>query len=258
MKRPYISIITCTRNSERYIERNLISVKNQTFGDYEQVIIDGESTDKTRMLIANAIKNGQSKLTCFIRKAKGISNAFNKGILKAKGEYIYFLNSDDYLHDDNVLNDVATNLKDNSEFDWIYGKIEVIEDNGSVIGTFPNQKIFQLSNKHLLKLINYIPHQAVFMKKNIFDSFGVFDESLSSEMDYDYWLRIAESTRWKFINRIIADYTIGKTAQSSSAKNAEANNRNLDKVQKKYLNMPEYFITRIINYYIRNFNKITR
>ena len=94
-KKPYFSIITVTKNSERTIERNIKSLKEQTIKDFEHIVIDGNSDDGTIDIIKKHSKN----ISYFdSKKDKNMWNAINKGIKVAKGEVIGILNSDDILY----------------------------------------------------------------------------------------------------------------------------------------------------------------
>lgn len=254
MNNAFISVITCTYNSEKFIKKNLYSVKSQTFDNYEQIIIDGSSTDKT-IQVVRSFQKDNPKLKIFSFPPKGISDAFNKGIEKSSGKYLFFLNSDDFLYDKNVLQDIAIYLKTNPNLDWFYGKINVVEENGKSVGIFPNRKIFQTANKNLLKFFNFIPHQAVFMKNTVFHKFGIFDIRLISNMDYDFWLRISNKTKWKFNNRIVSSYTIHKDSISSSEINKNSNLKMLEIVQNRHTNFFERRIVKIFNLIVSNINK---
>src|SRR3989344_3422053 len=106
MKSPFFSIITCTHNSKKFLAKNIHSVDLQTFTDFEHIFIDGFSTDGTVDVISKYKRNNTKNIRMFRSKAKGISNAMNVGVRKAKGKYILHLHSDDYFYDSGVLNDV--------------------------------------------------------------------------------------------------------------------------------------------------------
>ena len=98
-----LSIITINRNNSAGLHKTIESVVSQTFTDYEYIIIDGASTDGS----VDIIKQYANKITSWVSEPdKGIYNAMNKGILKATGEYLLFLNSGDSLHTYNVLNEI--------------------------------------------------------------------------------------------------------------------------------------------------------
>lgn len=255
--KPFFSIITCTYNSGKFLEKNLNSVKKQTFNDYEQIIIDGKSSDKTIQIVKSFQKNN-SKIKIFSYPPKGISDAFNKGIQKSNGKYIFFLNSDDSFYDKNVLKNINEFLLQNPEYDWIYGMINVVEENGEKVGVFPNRKIFQTANKYLLKFFNFIPHQAVFMKGRVFKDFGTFDINLKTNMDTELWLRVAPKTNFGFIGRIITNYAIRKDGTSSNAKDKDINIKYLIIAQRKHLNYIELIFARIMDRFIATFNRSYR
>jgi hypothetical protein len=164
----------------------------------------------------------------------------NLGVKHSNGEYLIHLHSDDCLYDKSVLTDVDNFLESNN-FDWIYGKILIRNQDSSKVGVYPNKKIFYNNNgsilgKYILKFQNYIPHQAVFIKKEIFNKHGLFDESLRSAMDPDLWLRIRNETKWSFFDRTISNFYLRKEAQSSGKKNKKINKIDHWIVQKRYLN----------------------
>lgn len=251
---PHISVITCTKDRPQYLDECFRSVVSQSFASYEHLIIDGESGNETLDIIKSYIKkNNKSRLISV--KPRGISNAMNEGIKHAKGEYIIFLHSDDALYDREVLDKADKYLKTDNNLDWIYGQIEVVDTNGERVGIFPRYKILQLASKYLLKFINFVPHQAVFMKKQVFEEHGNFDETLKSSMDLDLWIRIANSTEWRYIPLLISKYRVHSDAQSSSKKNTLLNQKYYHLVKKRHLSPLELWISRIIDQLIAKTNK---
>ena len=247
------SIITCTKNSASFLAENIASVKAQTFTDYEQVFVDGFSDDGTWETIERYREANPDKVRAVQTEPKGISNAMNRGIREAKGEFLIHLHSDDSFYDDKVLADVADFLDKNPQLDWIYGQANTIREDGSSILVYPNKPClhFQKSTspigRYLMKILRFVPHQAVFIKKSIFEKFGYFDETLSTEMDPDLWFRIRNKTNWSFFHRIICNYRMTDTAASSSPKNKQRNAENIRTVQKRYLNPVEYFLVGLLN-----------
>ena len=256
--KPFFSIITCTKNSERFLKQNIDSVKSQTFRDYEHIFIDGYSKDRTVQIIRDYLSKSKSKVKLFQFPPLGISDAFNRGIEKSCGKYIFFLNSDDRFCDNKVLESVYVFLNKNTSLDWIYGKIRVIEEDGEIVGVFPKWKIFQISWKYLLKFINFIPHQAVFMRKGVFKTYGIFDKSLDTSMDYDYWLRVSRYTKWKFFNQIISDYRIHAGSASSDSNRKRKNFTILQGIRQKHLNFFERCVAEVIDILLMKFNKTYR
>ncbi|MBE8233321.1 MAG: glycosyltransferase, partial [Endozoicomonadaceae bacterium] len=102
-----MSIITVSLNSEKYIADTIKSVKNQTYPHKEHIIIDGASTDST----VNIISQYEDDIAYWVSEPdNGIANAMNKGIEQAKGDYLLFLNSDDYLLNNDVLGQVVKKI----------------------------------------------------------------------------------------------------------------------------------------------------
>lgn len=239
------SIIICTYNSERYLSSCLGSLKNQSFRDFEVIIVDGYSSDQTVNIITKFSKS--IPLLVYKQKPSGISAAMNYGIRKSKGDYLIHLHSDDLLYDNQTLLNINNFIIGNESLDWFYGKINIIEENGVSLAVFPDRKIFQLNISFILKYINYIPHQAVFIRKRVFDRYGYFDENITSSMDYDLWLRICDKTNWKFYDGIISKFRIHQESQSSGKKNKYINQSNQEKVQKRYVNNYQLYLVKIIN-----------
>lgn len=254
MKKPLISIITCTYNSEKYLRECLDSIISQNFDDYEHLIIDGYSSDKTNQLI-KSYQSKNNKVKLFQTKPKGIADAMNQGIAHAKGEYLYFLHSDDKLADANVLTNISEGIKEKDYPDWVYGQVRVIDSRGVKQGVFPRQSIFHTSNPLLLKYINYIPHQATFVRRAVFDKYGQFDQSLKTVMDYDLWLRIARSTRWYYLPIVVAEYRIHSFAQSSSRANLSSSLSELKHMRSRYLNYFEVIAAAGFDYLLSKINK---
>ena len=162
-----LSLITINRNNVEGLRKTIKSVIAQTLDGFEYIVIDGASTDGS----VDVIKQYENKISYWVSEPdKGIYNAMNKGIARAQGEYVLFLNSGDYLVDKNVLvNVVAYELKE----DIVYGE-QLVEKNGSLQKTLflePESISFYSFIKSSL------PHQCTFIRKNLFDKIGLYNES---------------------------------------------------------------------------------
>lgn len=243
----FFSIITCTYNSQKYLYENILSVKNQSFRDFEHIFIDGFSIDKTVSTIKKYQKNHPSQVQIYQRKPQGIADAMNAGIRYAKGKYLIHLHSDDYLYDSKVLEDTVSFLRSHPSYDWIYGQVEVFKDSSDIKYLFPNWKPFQISWSYLLKFADFIPHQAVFIKKSVFNKYGGFDKNNASAMDYDLWLRIRKVTKWRYFNRVISRFRIHPGSKSTGLENFETHVKTRNAVQRHYSNIIEYIMIWLIN-----------
>jgi len=171
-----LSIITINLNNSPGLEKTILSVFSQTFKDFEFIIIDGKSSDSSTDLILKY----QKQLSYWISEEdKGIYEAMNKGIRKAKGEYCLFLNSGDWLYSEKALSDVfSMNLKE----DIVYGK-QLIEKNGKLVDD-PCLDVPYLTFRTLMK--SHIPHQATFIKRNLFDKIGLYNEENKIVSDWEF------------------------------------------------------------------------
>jgi glycosyltransferase involved in cell wall biosynthesis len=246
----FFSVITSTLNSEKFIQKNLESVKSQNFDNFEHIIIDGYSSDNT----LNIIRSFERRFPAYGRKVriykhipKGVADSFNKGVIHAKGEYLIHLNSDDFFNDPKVLSRSSRFIEKNNFPDWIYGRVLVIDHRGRKIGIFPYFKIFQESNYELLKVSNYIQHQSVFIRKDVFKKLGLFDEKIIST-DYEYWLRIGKRTRWLFHNQIVAKFRIHPGSLTWGKMEKRLIRETTLKLNKKYANWYQYLLFKFINY----------
>ncbi len=213
-----ISIITVCYNSDDYIKQSIESVINQDYKNIEYIIVDGNSQDNTKKIIANY----SSGITKFISEPDhGIYNAMNKGVKLASGDYIYFLGSDDYLIDNQVISDVVNFINKNPKYEFVYGNIEVRSStNSSYIHKPPKP------DNVLEELIcGCLPHQASFSHYSLFDSqkVGLFSEKYKSASDYEWFVKVAtfiseNGKQLGYFNRLIASYNSEGT--SSNIENA--------------------------------------
>ena len=171
------SIITINLNNDAGLQKTTQSVFGQNFKDFEYIVIDGGSKDGSIALI----EANKDRLSYWISEVdSGVYNAMNKGIQKATGEYLLFLNSGDYLMHENILAEVATSL-DGTEL--IYGNVFLIENSQkSWIGFYPAKLSFQ----HFVD--GSLPHPCSFIKKSVFDKVGYYDEGLKIVADWKFFL----------------------------------------------------------------------
>lgn len=261
MNKIRFSVITCTYNSAKYLSKNIESVSQQVFINFEHIFIDGFSSDGTMDILKKYQLLFPDRVKIYQLTPSGISSAMNKGIFFSRGEYLIHLHSDDSFFDNKVLFDVDNFIKKIKNIDWIYGKVNVFFKGGLSKGIWPSHNIWHKNNfcdkfrNYILKFYNYIPHQAVFINKKIFHSFGLFSEDLKSNMDIEFWLRIKNSTRWIYFDRIISNFCLRSDAQSSSFANQKNNNKDLNLVKKYYLNKFEFFCFLFLNFFINIKNK---
>lgn len=173
-----ITIITVCYNSIDTIEDTILSVINQGYKNKEYIIIDGNSTDGTK----DIIKRYKEKLAYYCSEAdEGIYDAMNKGVSHATGEVIAFLNSDDWYEED-VLDKVNLYFQE-SDADMISGNIYHIINERK----FPNIRKENFPEDIRVQMI--CPHQALFVRKKIFEQLGGFDLKYKIAADYEWVLK---------------------------------------------------------------------
>ena len=257
-QQPFFSIITCTKNMTDFVKKNISSVQTQTFKDLEHIFIDGYSKDNTLKIIKKYRQQSNRPVIIHQTKPQGISHAMNLGIKKANGRYLIHLHADDYFYNKKVLVHAFNFLTQHPNLNWVYSQIQTVEKNGSALGVFPKHKVLQKAYPWLLSYTNFIPHQAVFIKKQVFNNHGLFNKNLTSKMDLDLWLRIRNKTNWAFFPEIVSCFTIHSGAQSSSKKFLNQNLKNLDQVLKKHLSKPTQILACFLNWIQLKLNKVLR
>lgn len=197
MTQPFISIIIPTCNSDKTLCECLESILNQSFLDYEVIIVDGVSSDNT-MPIVKHYANSFPNVHWISKRDKGIYDAMNKGARLAKGEWLYFMGSDDTIFSKDTLNEIKKELKD---FDVVYGNVLSTRFNGIYDGSFTKEKIYEKN----------ICHQAIFFNKRVFKKIGEFNLRYSSHADWDHNLRwfLSGKIKRKYVDLIFANYADG-------------------------------------------------
>lgn len=223
MNKPKVSVVTINFNDAKGLEKTISSVVSQTYNDFEYIVIDGGSTDES----VNVIEENQQKISYWVsEKDKGIYNAMNKGIVKATGEYILFLNSGDYLVNNRVLENVVNELRDNVDF--VSGNLEYyLSDNILFTRVHPNKLTFT----YLVS--KTISHPSTFIRRVMFEKFGLYNEDLKIVSDWEFFFKCLglNGTTFKSINTTITHFDMNGISSSNGDKvNAEK-----ELVYKKYL-----------------------
>ena len=185
------SIVMATWNSANSVDTALQSLKKQTFTDYELIVIDNVSTDKTLDLVrASKIKN--LKIIC--QKDTGLYNALNKGAAQASGEYVHFLHSDDCYATRHVL-ETANQFIKKSRAKMISGGVRFP---GLMDNIYPRVWALKNSNYRIKRKHFYFgwmpPHTGTFFSTDLFSTVGKFDESFKIAADYDWFMRAADES----------------------------------------------------------------
>lgn len=197
------SIITVSYNSKEYIKETLTSLKEQSFKDYELIIIDGNSNDGSLEEFA-IYKDWLPQFRIVSEKDSGIYDAMNKGVKLAEGDYIFFLNLGDKLYDYNILQNIADKIFEEQNFDIYYG--DVLWGNEILVQPKKINKLFFLRER-------MICHQSIFARRPLLINIP-FDLDLRVCADRD-WLfnAIKAGASYKKLDIVIACYNLdGKSS----------------------------------------------
>lgn len=218
-----LSIITICLNSENNIRKTIESVLNQNFKDFEYIVIDGGSQDKTLAII-----NEYSNLIDYFISEKdfGIFDAQNKGANHSNCNYLLFLNAGDYLCNENVLNNIFSFDFDE---DLIYGDIIYQFKNG-----FKFRKRMPSQITPIFMLLNSLPHPSCLIKRSLFNKIGGFDERIKFSSDYDFFLKalFVENCSYHYLNFPISVFNLDGV--SSDKRNKKIILEERKKAQIKY------------------------
>lgn len=193
----FLSVITVVLNNCSTLQRTIDSVKNQNFTKMEHIIIDGGSTDGTKGIIE---KNNKYLNYWVSEKDKGIYDAMNKGIKKSAGEWLLFLNSDDFLIE-GVINEIFT-YNNLDEYDVFYGSM-------IYLGTGYRIKVKKRNLNNLERPLSY-SHPTTFYKKSFIEKFDGYNKKYKICGDYDLFLRMAKAKyKVMFIDKLVSVMTAG-------------------------------------------------
>ncbi len=204
--------MTCTWNSAATLADTLASVRAQTCQAHEHIFVDAGSHDATLDLLAAYPGNKH-----VLRDVKGgIGRAMNAGIAAATGDYIAHLHSDDYYADPSVLAVVRRCVEQVGAAGrppaWVFGNIRVLKD-GRLL---PQNAMRPYSYHSFAAGRAWIPHPAVFVRRDVFTRVGMFDEGLRYAMDIDLWLRLGAVFRPAMLDRVLTVFRDHAGSVSSS------------------------------------------
>ncbi len=199
---PLFSIITITYNASKELPATMRSVAEQTFTDFEHLIIDGASKDDT---VGIAKKMATPNMTIYSEPDKGLYDAMNKGLRKAKGKYLIFMNAGDAFHDKHVLMQMSQVVGDDT--DIIYGDTNLVDACREFVAkrhlSVPEKLTFGSFRKGML-----VCHQAFVVRRELAPE---YDLRYRFSADYEWCLRCLKKTsyhRCKNLHRVIVDYLV--------------------------------------------------
>jgi len=232
-------------NQGDFIEESILSVINQDYPNLEFILIDGGSTDNT----LNIISKYKNKIDYYVtEKDFGLYHARNKGLLKATGDYIGFLNTDDTYRKDSLLT-IGRFFSDSPDVDLVYGTAARITKEGEITNYFGD---FEFDKENYLKYSQTIPDQSTFFRKECLAYIGLFDTSLKFGGDTDLWKRFAKyNLKIVHINKHIGNWRIYNETLSYNLKYRWQRALEAIRVQRRYVRTYFNYVTIkvLINYF---------
>ena len=195
---PKVTIVIASYNSGKTIKKALQSVKDQTYSNWECLVVDGSSKDDT-IEIVKEFSTIDSRFRFISEPDHGIYDAFNKGWKNAYGEWIYYLGSDDVIEREGISRLMS---EEDNNFAILAGNTRLVRLEGSSRIVKPGLPKFGI-------------HQGMVMNRDVMASLGGFDENYKIQADYDLMVRIInEGYKMKVIDAIVGNFIIGGTSQS--------------------------------------------
>lgn len=210
---PLVTVVTAVLNGGEKFEKSIKSVIGQSYRNFEYIVIDGGSADRTLEII--------EKYSSFITfwssgPDAGIYDAWNKALLEAKGEWVIFLGADDELFSDSVSDLINSAKSSNWDVDFISGKA-ALWDGSSIINVFGRPWSWKRMRSYMC-----VAHTGAMHRRSLFSDVGVFDPTFRIAGDYDWLLRAGPGIRVNFIDKVLVKMGAGGLSNANPAVFREA------------------------------------
>jgi len=232
---PKVSVIIATYNMANYLPEAIESVLNQTYKDFEIIVVDDGSTDNTKEIVKKYIDQLRNNIRYIYQENKGVVFARNTAIMDARGEFIAFLDADDKYYANRFEEEIKV-IEKHPGIGLVHADDTAMTENGKCINTPRRNKKYLsgyiFKNLYIRKANISLP--TVLVKKECFEKVGLFDEHLSRLgcEDREAWLRIAREYRIEYIGKSLAYYR----------RNSEGMSNNVEKMRKaRYYVVEKFF-----------------
>jgi len=206
---PLVTIITVVLNNAEFIRDSIESVLSQTYPKIEYIVIDGDSTDGT----VKIVEEYEQKISFIISEQdEGIYDALNKGICLATGDIIAILHSDDFFCDKEVVSDMVSKMIDiDAEFG--FSDMVIVDNETEKLLRYYRANYF---SRWMFRMGWMPPHPTCFIKKSLFDEFGLYSLDYEVVSDFDFLVRIfyGRDINWAYLNRITVKMRAGGVSNS--------------------------------------------
>lgn len=213
MKTPLVSVVVASYNYGQFICHALDSILAQTFTDWEAIIVDDGSTDNTSSLVAPYLHDERFRYQRTLHV--GQPAAKNLGIRLARGNYIAFLDADDVWHPTKLSKQIP--LFNSDSVGVVYSLRHTISPSGELLSTVMCGKYFRGDVLRHMFRNNFVCFSSAVVHRRVFETAGLFDESISLAIDFDLWLRAACNFHFDYVDEPLVYYRTGHANLSTRA-----------------------------------------
>jgi len=251
-KLPKISIVIPSYNKAKYIRETLSSIFSQNYPNLEVIVQDGGSTDGTINIIKEFAKKYPRNFKWVSKKDRGQIDAINKGLKKASGDIVAYINADD-IYESGALLVVGEYIRKNPDTLWLAGKGKVINAEGREISkcvTKYKNFLLKLNKYTYLLIVNYLFQPSVYLSKKAYKKSGPFRGINSVVMEYNLWLELGREKMPDIIDEYLSNFRLSMDNISATQyKNVLKKDYN---IVKKYTNNLLVLLLHLLN----NFGRI--
>jgi len=241
---PLVSVVMPVYNGERFLRDAIESILNQTYKNFEFIIVDDGSTDNSLKIIKEYQKKDKRIRLIENKKNLGQAKSLNKGLSLAKGKYYAKIDSDDIACKTRIEKEVDF-LERNNNYVVVGSNLEIIDENNNTIG----YRFYHQEDREIRKLIiikSPFAHPSVMIKLSALKKI-YYDESFLYCEDYDLWFKLLKYGKGKNLSHFLLKYRVSKNQVKS--KRLKIQLKETIQVQRKYLFTKEYFsILALINH----------
>jgi glycosyltransferase involved in cell wall biosynthesis len=216
---PKISVIIPSYNKVNFIDQTLESIFNQKYPNLEVIIQDGGSTDGTLEVIKKYAKKYKKILSYVSRKDKGQADAINKGLKKAKGDIITYLNADD-LYEKDTFKIVSNTYKKYPNALWFAGEGIVVNDQNIEVASYVSlykKALLSANSYQFLLIVNYLYQPSVFLTKKAVQMVKKFANIKGIVMEYDAWLKLGKTQMPVIVTKNLSRFRMSDTNLSTTS-----------------------------------------
>lgn len=250
---PLVSVMMPVYNSEDFLQESIDSILNQTYENFEFIIVDDHSTDSSWEIIKNYEEKENKIKAIRNKKNLNIPKTRNKALKLANGKYYAVQDSDDVSHSDRLRKQVKF-LEDKEEYGIVGCHLEVINSLSKKIG-FRGYPTSYEEIKKVITRYNPIPQPGVMMRAEIIENdIGYYNEKYTRCQDYDLWLRIAENYKISNLDEALVQYRRSET--QGLVKNFNKSLKYTLEIQRKWLYHNKFFSpVNVVSWYFKNLIK---